>query len=234
MPTICLLTCEHAGFEVPAEYASLFKGKEEVLYSHKAIDFGALRLARHMAQTLALPLYYTTYSRLLIEANRSPDSEELFSEFTKKLPNTEKQRILETYYAPHRAEVERKIRDEIAAGNQVLHLAVHTFTPVLEGKVREAEIGLLFDPARAREEAYAHQLKAELHRQNPARQVFYNSPYPGVDDGFPTYLRQKFSDAQYAGFELEINQKFFLNGEASVWQQLLDEMTSAVKAVLKT
>ena len=69
-----LLTCEHAGNEVPKKYASLFKGHEEELYTHKAIDFGALRLARHLARETKWPLYYTTTSRLLVEANRSLDS----------------------------------------------------------------------------------------------------------------------------------------------------------------
>ncbi|WP_210465414.1 N-formylglutamate amidohydrolase [Rufibacter roseolus] len=232
MPVTCLLTCEHAGNDIPDQYQHLFKGKEEELYSHKAIDFGALRLAKHLASELGLPLFYTTYSRLLVEGNRSLDSDELFSQFTKPLPQKEKQHILNEYYYPHRNEVEEKIKAEIAKGQQVLHLAVHTFTPAKEGEVREADIGILFDPARSREKKYAAIMQAEFQRQSPDRKVLYNSPYPGVDDGFPTYLRKKFSNEQYAGFELEINQKFFLAGEPEVWQKLLAEMTAAVKSAI--
>ncbi|KAA3437612.1 N-formylglutamate amidohydrolase [Rufibacter hautae] len=232
MLVTCILTCEHAGNDIPDQYQRLFKGREEELYSHKAIDFGALRLAKHLASAMDLSLFYTTYSRLLVEGNRSLESEELFSDFTKSLPEQEKQDILNQYYHPHRNEVEEKIKAATDKGHQVLHLAIHTFTPAKEGEVREADIGILFDTARSGEERYAGLLKSELQKLNPARKVLYNSPYPGVDDGFPTYLRKKFNNDQYAGFELEINQKFFLNEEPEVWRQLKTEMTAAVQAAL--
>ena len=232
MPNSYLLTCEHAGNEIPAAYEHLFRGKEEILYSHKAIDFGALHLAKNIAAAATLPLYYTTTSRLLVEANRSLDNEELFSAFTKGLPEEQKKNLLNKYYFPHREQVEDKVEAAMASGHQVYHLAVHTFTPVLDGEVREADIGILFDPARTPEEIFARQLKTELSAQNPARKVLFNSPYPGTADGLPTYLRKKYSEEHYAGFELEINQKFFLNGEPEVWQKVVTELTSALKAVM--
>ena len=234
MPKTYLLTCEHAGNEIPTAYIQHFKGKEEVLYSHKAIDFGALRLARHIASETNLLFYFTTTSRLLVEANRSLDNEELFSEYTKILPETEKKAILDEHYFPHRKQVEEKIQEEVAAGNQVIHLAIHTFTPVLEGRVREADIGILFDPERPLEKAFADKLKDRLLSQNKERHVLFNSPYPGTDNGLPTYLRKKFSKDQYAGFELEVNQKFFLNGEPVVWQQVKREITATLKAIVKS
>ncbi|WP_207434851.1 N-formylglutamate amidohydrolase [Sabulibacter ruber] len=233
MAIFCLLSCEHAGNVIPEEYLHLFKGKEEVLFSHKAIDFGALRLARHLAKELEVPLSIMTTSRLLVEGNRSLGTDELFSEYTRHLPDQEKQAILEEYYFAHRQKVEQRIQDRIKAGYQVLHLAVHSFTPALEGEVREVEIGILFDPDRALEETFARELKNSLHDLNPERKVMYNEPYPGVADGFPTYLRGKFGPDQYAGFELEVNQKFFLDGEERVWQQVVWEITEALKSVLK-
>ena len=231
MPRTYILTCEHAGNEVPAAYEHLFRGNEEVLYTHKAIDLGALRLAKHLAAETGLPLYYTTTSRLLVEANRSLDNDQLFSEYSKELPAQEKQEILEQYYFPHRKQVEEKIEKEVSAGNQVIHLAMHTFTPVLEGEVRKADIGILFDTERKLETEIAARLKNALSQQNPNRTVLYNSPYLGTADGFPTYLRRKFTNDQYAGLELEVNQKFFLIGEEEVWQAVVSEITAALKAV---
>ena len=98
MPKSYLLTCEHAGNKIPAAYEHLFRGKEEILYSHKAIDFGALQLAKELAAAVNLPLYYTTTSRLLVEANRSLNNEELFSILTKELPEEEKEDLLNKYY----------------------------------------------------------------------------------------------------------------------------------------
>ena len=234
MAITCMLTCEHAGNIIPPEYNYLFKEKAEMLYSHKAIDFGALGLAKHLAAATSLPLFYTSTSRLLVEANRSLGNEELFSEFTENLPKKEKQHLLDKYYFPHRQQVTDFIANEIAAGKQVYHLAVHTFTPVLKGEVREADIGILFHPHRPAEAAFAEKLKAELLAQNPDLNVLYNSPYPGTDDGLPTYLREQFIPDQYAGFELEVNQKFFLDGEPEVWQMLVTQITSAFKEVIST
>ncbi|AKQ45103.1 hypothetical protein TH63_04770 [Rufibacter radiotolerans] len=230
---IFLLTCEHAGNEVPKKYLALFKGQEDALFSHKAFDPGALRLARHLAAALKLPLYVTSVSRLLVEANRSLDSDELFSDFSKSLSEKDKKEVLDKYYFPHRQEVEKQIRKVTAAGKQVCHLAIHTFTPVLDGEVRKADIGILYDPKRPLEKAIAQHLRQHLKEQNPSRRVLYNSPYPGTDDGFPTYLRGKFTKYQYAGFELEINQKFFLDGREEVWQQVVDELTAALQQTLK-
>jgi len=100
--------------------------------------------------------------------------------------------------------------------------------------VRQADIGILYDPERALEDAFAHQLQEQLAAQHPARVVVFNSPYPGTADGFPTYLRKKFSAESYAGFELEVNQKFFLNGEPHVWQQVVSEITAALQAVINS
>lgn len=231
MPKTFILTCEHAGNEIPAEYEHLFHGKKEVLYTHKAIDFGALRLAKHLSAELELPLCYTPVSRLLVEANRSLDNKELFSGYSQVLTEQEKQLLLGRHYFPHRKQVESKIEKETAAGNQVYHLAIHTFTPVLNGEVREADIGILYDPEREPEKNFAQRLKEQLTAQNPERRVLFNSPYPGTDDGLPTYLRTRFDTAHYVGLELEVNQKFFLNGPPEVWQKLVDEITAALKAL---
>lgn len=234
MAHFCILTCEHAGNEIPEEYRQLFEGKEEVLYTHKALDFGALRLAKHLASELKLPLHYTTTSRLLVEANRSVDNEELFSEHAQNLTEKEKLDVLETYYFPHRNEVEGQIGLAIAAGKRVVHLAMHTFTPAMEGEVRKADIGILFDPKRPPEKEIAADLKNALLGQNPERQVIFNSPYPGSADGFPAYLRKIFGKEEYCGFEIEVNQKFFLDGEPAVWEKLTAEVTAAIKNTIFT
>ncbi|MEJ8756848.1 N-formylglutamate amidohydrolase [Pontibacter sp. H259] len=227
-----ILTCEHAGNEIPEKYTSLFKGKEEELYSHKGMDFGALRLAKHLAASINLPLYYSTISRLLVEANRSLDSDELFSEFTKKLPVKEKETILNTYYAPHRNQVEEQISNLTASGYQVIHFAIHTFTPATDGEVRKAAIGILFDPKRVPEHTIAAQLKEQLTAHVPELHVVYNAPYPGTADGFPTYLRKRFIAEEYAGFELEVNQKFFLNGEPGIWDNVVAAVTDSLRGVI--
>lgn len=228
-----LFTCEHAGNTVPSEYSYLFKGSEELLYSHKGIDHGALRLAKHITSQTHDPLYYTTITRALVETNRSPDNEELFSEISKDAPKSVKQDILEKYYYPHRRKIEAQIRDLISHGYQVIHFSIHTFAPVFEGEVRDTDIGVLYDPKKVSERNLAVILKEEFLKQNPIRNVHLNSPYPGTEDCFPKFLKNVFPEEQYLGFELEINQKFYLTGEAEVWETLVDELTNAILVIKK-
>lgn len=228
-----ILTCEHASNKVPLHYEKLFKGNEEVLYTHKAIDFGAFLLAKHLEEKTYLPFYYNDISRLLVESNRSPANEELFSKYSIHVRDLEKKKILDNYYYPHRIQVQEKISSIISSKTSVIHLAIHTFTPVIDGKVRDVDIGILFDPQRPLELKFATEFKKELLAKNIKRKVKYNSPYPGTDDGFPTYLRKCFSKQQYGGIELEVNQKFFLNGDPEQWNKLVQEITDAFLEVMK-
>jgi predicted N-formylglutamate amidohydrolase len=88
----------------------------------------------------------------------------------------------------------------------VLHVAVHSFTPVLHGEVRNADVGLLYGSGRPREARTCRRWQAELRRLDPALRVRRNYPYRGEADGLPTWLRRRFPDARYAGVELELNQ----------------------------
>lgn len=229
MPTTFILTCEHAVNEIPARYRHLFRGSEEVLYTHKAIDFGALQLAKHLAAELGYDLYFSSVSRLLVEANRSPENEELFSEYTQRLSPEEKQQILDTYYFPHRQQIEEAVGKEVAVGNQVVHFAIPSFTPAMDGELRNADIGILFDPKRKPEKALAKLYRSGLLLQDPNLKVLYNSPYPGTADGLPSHFRKVLPDEHYAGFELEVSQRFYLNGETQVWQNLMKAVTSAFR-----
>ncbi|MBO5532968.1 MAG: N-formylglutamate amidohydrolase [Fibrobacter sp.] len=92
---------------------------------------------------------------------------------------------------------------------EIIHLGIHSFTPELNGKVRNADIGILYDPSRPQECELAQVIKAEIKRLYPAMKVRFNYPYKGTSDGLTTTLRKKFG-SRYAGIEIEINQKFFL------------------------
>ncbi len=152
-PLRLVLTCEHADHRIPRAYASLFAGAEEVLLSHQGWDPGAFSLARRMARRLEQPLLATRWCRLLVESNRSPTNPRIWSRYTKGLPAEERERILERYWRPHRQAVQERIAAALARGERVAHVAVHSFTPVMGGIVRNADVGLLFDSRRKHESA---------------------------------------------------------------------------------
>jgi len=206
---ILVLTCEHAGNRIPREYARLFAGAGAVLASHRGWDPGVLRLARLLAKLLRRPLLSTQWSRLLVEANRSAHRSKIWSRFTANLPAAERQRILGRYWRPHREAVERAIAAAVAARRVVVHVAVHTFTPELDGEVRNADVAFLYDSSRRPEAALARRWGGLLRAAVPGLRVRNNYPYRGDTDGLPTAMRRQYAAARYRGFELEVNQALF-------------------------
>lgn len=200
-----LLTCEHGGNAIPRAYAALFRGASKVLASHRGWDPGALQLARLLSRELRRPLLAVTTSRLFVEANRAPTNPRIWSRFTKDLPRDERKQILERWWRPHREAVERAAAVAAARG-PVVHVAVHSFTPELDGEVRNAEIGFLYDSKCKREQALCRQWAAILQRLDPSLRLRHNYPYRGDSDGLTTWLRKRHPESRYRGVELEINQ----------------------------
>jgi len=201
-----VLTCEHGGNKIPAKYLTLFADAQEALNSHRGLDLGALDLFHHLSKQACFS-QSNTISRLLIEINRSQVHPKLFSEFTTNLSHKAKIELIETFYFPYRYEVEKRISELIAKGEEVLHFSVHSFTPVWKGAFRNADIGLLYDPSKAREKIFCKNLKQQLLLQSPSLKIRFNYPYLGIADGFTSYLRNGFPK-KYSGIELEVNQKF--------------------------
>ncbi|MCJ7629634.1 MAG: N-formylglutamate amidohydrolase [Longimicrobiales bacterium] len=209
-----LITCEHGGNRIPKRYRSLFAGQEALLSSHRGWDPGALSLAQTLARSFHAPLHHSRTSRLLVDLNRSLHHPDLFSSITRKLPSEEREEILRRYYRPYRDRVTSLIEGWIESGATILHLAIHTFTPVLNGEVRRVEVGLLYDPGRREERALCHGVRARLRgglaKGAGAARVRLNQPYRGKADGFPTWLRKRCPPSRYLGIELEVNQGLIL------------------------
>lgn len=225
-PIHIIVTCEHAGNKIPDEYAELFKGANPILKSHRGWDIGALSIAKRMSRKLASPIHWTEISRLLVECNRSIGNVNLFSSFTADLKKQEQQEILKKYYFPYRNEVLNAIAasvDQIT----VLHLSIHTFTPIMNSMERKMDVGLLFDDKRAEEALLCQHWLTQLHHGLDAV-VALNQPYHGADDGFTTYLRTQFEPDEYLGIEIEVNQKW-------VGHPFMKEITGAlIKSLLES
>jgi predicted N-formylglutamate amidohydrolase len=222
-----MLTCEHASNRLPAAFKKFVP--THVQGTHRAYDIGALKVFRKLVK-FAKPEFSCegTFSRLFVDLNRTITNKSAFSEYYGKLEasdkaNAEKVKAEATaYWKEYRANVERFMTQNIGKGSKaagkknagnkgtaIVHLGIHSFTPVLNGKPRNTDIGILYDPARPQERVYANVIKNEIKRLYPHMKVRFNYPYKGTSDGLTTSLRKKFG-SRYVGIEIEINQKFFI------------------------
>jgi predicted N-formylglutamate amidohydrolase len=199
-----VLSCEHATNAVPRAWRALFRGQRALLATHRGFDLGARDVARALARSLGAPLYETRVTRLLVDANRTPGHFALFSTWTRALPEAEREALLARFHAPHWRRVRAAVRP--GDGRRVVHVSVHSFTPVWNGHPRDIDVGLLYDPARPAEAAFCAAWAAALRRADPSLRVRRNAPYRGVSNCLPTALRRELPAARYLGLELELSQ----------------------------
>ena len=219
------LSCEHASNAIPKLLSRYFKGCEiqKVLETHRAYDIGAMEVWRELTHFLHYAYAIRgTYTRLAIDLNRNSDRNHRYSEYTENISETEK-KFLEDYFGDYRNAFLEAVRSELARKNPapILHLSIHSFTPELNGEVRNADIGILYDPARKREAAFAKRLRENLKAYAPELRIRFNYPYLGKTDGHATALRKIFSQTKYLGFEIEMNQALLQNSNPKDIAQML-------------
>ena len=218
--SILILTCEHACNRLPAAFKKAVPA--EILKTHRAYDIGAYTVFRKLVR-FAKPEFSCegNFSRLFVDLNRTITNKSAFSDYLRELetrtPATAA-KIKESatnYWTEYRAAIEKFVDSALKPKTRaaksaptIVHLSIHSFTPVLNGKVRNTDIGILYDPTRPQERAHAQVIKGEIKRLYPAMKVRFNYPYKGTSDGLTTTLRKKFGP-RYVGIEIEINQKFF-------------------------
>jgi predicted N-formylglutamate amidohydrolase len=209
---LLFLSCEHGGNKIPHQFNQLFSSVTDVLSTHRGFDIGALELFGNLNSLKPTFAISSDISRLVVDLNRSLHRRSLFSQWTKPLSAEIKQEILTRYYFPFRNEFKNQLSRFIES-NPVVHLSVHTFTPVLNGEIRQTDIGILYHPARQGEKDFAQIWKEEMHKLLPQMRVRFNYPYLGKPDGHVAYHRKQYSNEQYKGIELEVNQKHAHNTE---------------------
>ena len=146
-----LLTCDHAGRQVPARLGDLGVSASE-WQRHIAWDIGAQAMGEVLADRLDAWLICQTYSRLVIDCNRplnSPTSIPLRSETTEISGNTDlddaaiEARRREIFDPYHRRTIEQ-LEHRKRAGQPTILVTVHSFTPMYLGQSRPWHVGMLY------------------------------------------------------------------------------------------
>jgi predicted N-formylglutamate amidohydrolase len=225
-----LVSCEHGGNRVPREYAPLFAGAADVLATHRGYDLGARDVARELGRRLGVTPFTATTTRLVVDLNRSPGNRNLFSAYTRALPEEMRAAALAAHYRPYRERLEGAVAAALAAGEAVLHVSAHSFTPELRGEVRHCDVGFLYDPRRRGEVRFVEAWYAALHEAEPSLVLRRNYPYRGVSDALVTHLRRRYASKGYVGVELEVNQKH-VGGRG--WRRLVEALGATLRTAVE-
>ncbi|MDX1625204.1 MAG: N-formylglutamate amidohydrolase [Wenzhouxiangellaceae bacterium] len=223
-----LVTAEHASNAVPREWQSLFDGHDQVLAGHRGWDPGTSALSERLADALDAPLLTGRWSRLLVDLNRSERHPRRFSEFTRGLADADRRALTDAYWQPHWNAYADAL--ERSAG-RLVHLACHSFTPVLDGKRRSTDVGLLHDPSRAAETRFCRELQRALQERLPDAKVHRNQPYRGTSDGIGAWHRRSTGEDRLVTVEIEVNQAW-VGGRR--WPALKTVVVEAVEQALES
>lgn len=178
-----VLVCDHAGFRVPERLGSL--GLDAAaLKSHIAGDNGAAAVAKGISDRLDAPLVTQTYTRLVIDCNRPPDSPASIvrsSEDTEipgnleLTPDDAEARAVAVFEPWHRA-IDGLLDGRAQSGQSSALVAIHSFTPVYRGQARPWEVGIIHNHDRETGLALIDGLRAE------GLEVGDNQPWSPADE----------------------------------------------------
>jgi len=189
--TPLILICDHACNHIPASLVNLGL-EEEQLSKHIGWDIGAALITQEISHILDATAILCGTSRLVIDANRSPNDDECIPEFSDNfcIPGNQdltmshrKDRIKKYFWPSHDAisdAIDTFRRDSQYPRNIPIIFSIHTFTPKLESQkklTRPWDIGVLWN----RDPRVANPLIHLLQNHSRNFIVGDNKPYSGKE-----------------------------------------------------
>lgn len=173
-----LLVCDHASSRVPIALASLGVSAAD-LDCHIGVDIGAAALTRELAGLLRVPAVLSGYSRLVVDCNRHLDDPSAFPETSdgvaipanRALDAEERRTRTDALYWPYHAAIAGCLE---RLGPLPGLIAIHSFTPRINGLDRPWQVGVLWD-----EDARLAAPLLETLRADVSLCVGDNEPYSG-------------------------------------------------------
>lgn len=203
--TILIISCEHASDHIPQDYCKHLAADAHILNSFAALDIYAKELTQEMVKEIKCDHIFGNISRFILDLNKNPHHDHCFSTWAQNhLSSVEKKELLNQYYHPYRQQLIDLIQNYIQKNLQIIHLSIHTFSPISKGQEHNAAIGILYDPHRHGEKEVARIWHELLIKRTPFR-VRLNYPRTGKSDNLTSYLRKQFAEKDYLGLEIECN-----------------------------
>lgn len=206
-----VLTADHAGRRLPRRLGTLGLTAAD-LDRHIAWDIGIAGVTEFLSELLDAPAILQTYSRLVIDCNRTPGmptSIPLISEATtipgnQTLSSAEEAARRIAVFEPYHAAITKLLDARLALGQRTILVAMHSFTPVYLGERRAVEIGVLYN----RDPSYPAIL-LDLLRRGGDLVVGDNEPY-------------SVSDASDYGIPVHGERRGLPHAEIEIRQDLID------------
>lgn len=178
-----LLVGDHAGRTIPARLGDLGVGPAD-LARHIAWDIGVENLGRALAARLNATFISQRFSRLVIDCNRDPAHSESIVEESDGTPipgnmaldTQERARRRREIFAPYHA----AIAAALDAGRATRLVALHSFTPMMQGRARPWRLGVLHRDDSPLSRSVLARLRSELGEDV----VGDNAPYRMDDTDF--------------------------------------------------
>jgi len=145
-----LVVCDHAGRAIPRRLGRLGVAEAE-LERHIAWDIGAGAVASELGRRLDACVVRQAYSRLVVDCNRPLNVESLIPEVSDGAPipanhglaPAQRLQRIAAIHAPYHDAIERLIEARLAERRPVMLVAVHSFTPTMNGFQRPWRFGVL-------------------------------------------------------------------------------------------
>lgn len=145
-----LFVCDHAGSHIPEQLNELGLEKKD-RYRHIALDIGIREVGEKLANLLNSTLVLQNYSRLVIDCNRCLEHETLIAKTSDKtvingnqnLSDEEKKNRIITIFQPYHDTIEQLILERQKRKQSTIFIALHSFTPTMNGIDRPWHAGIL-------------------------------------------------------------------------------------------
>lgn len=228
-----LLVCDHAGRRVPESLRGLGLAEAD-LARHIGWDIGAGAVTRHLSEQLDAMAILQTYSRLVIDCNRRPGhptSIVCVSDGTEVPANralcaASRAARVGAIFAPYHAAIAAELDRRKALARPAILIAIHSFTPVMDGSARPWQTGVLHnrDPRLARAVALLLTENGFL--------VGDNEPYAlGDDSDYTVPVHAEMRGLPY--LELEIRQDLIADDKGQQdWARRLSRILPQAARVL--
>ena len=162
-----LLVCDHASCRFPKSLGDM--GLDPVARRcHLAVDIGAGALTEKLAASLGVTAVVAQYSRLVMDCNRDLMDPGAFLQYgdgvkvpgNHGLSQADKDLRARTLYWPYHDAVGQQVQRIAKTGASPAFIAVHSFTPVMDGAERPWQMAVLWDTDKRLRDIFLQDFRA--------------------------------------------------------------------------